>query len=145
VLFLKLFDKIYRTKPRVIQTILESTVREIEKPEFCASNMNHLEQLVSEWLQYNGYFVKSGVRVGKRKEGGFKGELDVVGLHIPNQHLIHVECSLEAESREKREKKFGPKFARGQEYVKTLFPKLALPTDLDQVVLLQSRVIAQDR
>ena len=33
--------------------------------------MNHLEQLVAEWLQYNGYFVRVSVPVGPRPKGGF--------------------------------------------------------------------------
>jgi hypothetical protein len=37
--------------------------------------MNHLEQLVAEWLQYNGYFVRLSVQVGGRARGGYEGEL----------------------------------------------------------------------
>ena len=99
--------------------------------------MNHLEQLVSEWLQFKGYFVKSCVSVGPRQRGGFEGELDVVGLHVPNQHLIHVECSLDAVSKQDRDKRFRPKFERGRKYAKGLFPGLTGPDDLDQVALLQ--------
>ena len=40
--------------------------------------MNHLEQLVGEWYEYNGYFVRRNVRVEKRLKGGFEGELDVL-------------------------------------------------------------------
>jgi hypothetical protein len=99
--------------------------------------MNHLEQLVSEWLQFKGYFVKSCMSVGPRQRGGFEGELDVVGLHVPKQHLIHVECSLDADSKEDREKRFRPKLERGRKYTRGLFPGLTVPSDLDQVVLLQ--------
>jgi hypothetical protein len=60
--------------------------------------VNHLEQLVGEWLQYRGYFVRMSVQVGPRLKGGFEGELDVIGLHFADQHLVHVECSLDAES-----------------------------------------------
>jgi hypothetical protein len=52
--------------------------------------VNHLEQLVSEWLQYNGYFVRVSVQVGARARGGFEGELDVVALNPVTQHLLHV-------------------------------------------------------
>jgi hypothetical protein len=44
--------------------------------------MNHLEQLVAEWLQYNNYFVRMSVQVGARAKGGFEGELDVVGINL---------------------------------------------------------------
>ena len=79
--------------------------------------MNHLEQLVSEWLSYSGYFVRTSVRVGPRARGGFEGELDVVGLHPGRRHLLHVECSSDADSWAERETKFRKKLALGQKYV----------------------------
>jgi hypothetical protein len=33
--------------------------------------MNHLEALTAEWLNYNGYFVRTAVKVGKRAKGGW--------------------------------------------------------------------------
>jgi hypothetical protein len=99
--------------------------------------MNHLEQLVSEWLQYKDYFVRASVQVGPRAKGGFDGELDIVGFDFDNQHLIHVECSLDAASWKDREIKFSKKFERGRKYAKNVFKGFALPDDIDQVALLQ--------
>jgi len=100
--------------------------------------MNHLEQLVAEWLQYKNYFVKVCVPVGLRSSrGGFEGELDVVGLNSPNKHLIHVECSLDADSWEIRNEKFAKKFERGRKYINSVFKGWELPEKLDQVALLQ--------
>jgi hypothetical protein len=42
--------------------------------------MNHLEQLASEWLEYNDYIVRGSIPVGPRPQGGYEGELDVVGF-----------------------------------------------------------------
>jgi hypothetical protein len=100
--------------------------------------MNHLEQLVAEWLQYNGYFVRSSVQVGPRPRGGFEGELDVVGIHIVRNHLIHVECSLDADSRATRERRFSDKLARGRKFIKAVFKGLHVEEDqLEQVAILQ--------
>jgi hypothetical protein len=99
--------------------------------------MNHLEQLVSEWLQYRGYFVKVSVPIGLRKEGGFEGELDVVAINLATQHLLHVECSLDALSWEKRQQRFALKLERGRKYIHRVFEGLQLPEIFDQVVLLQ--------
>jgi hypothetical protein len=82
---------------------------------------NHLEDLVAEWLEYNGYFVRKSVLVGKREKGGFEGELNVVGLHPKTKHLLHVECSLDAHTWEKREARFAGKFERGRKYIAPLF------------------------
>jgi hypothetical protein len=99
--------------------------------------MNHLEQLVAEWLQYKEYFVRVSVPVGPRSQGGFEGELDVVGINPSDEHLIHVECSLDALSWEIRNEKFTKKFERGRRYIKDVFKGLILPRKLDQVALLQ--------
>ncbi|MEA3052609.1 MAG: hypothetical protein QOG72_1512 [Sphingomonadales bacterium] len=98
---------------------------------------NHLEQLTAEWLEYSGYFVRQSVLVGKRVKGGFEGELDIVALNPVTRHLLHVECSLDADPWEKREKRFAAKFERGRMYIPSLFAGLDIPTHLDQVALLQ--------
>ena len=100
--------------------------------------MNHLEQLVSEWLQYSGYFVRTAVMVGPRSRGGFEGELDVVGLQVASKHLLHVECSLDAHSWAVREQRFRKKFDQGQRHIRdALFQGLTLPETIDRVVVLQ--------
>ena len=97
--------------------------------------MNHLETLTAEWLDYNGYFVRTAVKVGKRAEGGWDGELDVVGFHPAHRHFLHVECSIDANTWENREKTFERKFTMGREHARNLFSGMELPTALDQVVV----------
>ena len=98
---------------------------------------NHLEDLVAQWLEFNGYFVRTSVLVGKREKGGFEGELDVIGFHPSNRHLIHVECSLDADPWERRIERFTKKFDRGKQYIKPLFHGLEIDAEVDQVALLQ--------
>lgn len=97
---------------------------------------NHLEDLAAEWLEYNGYFVRKSVLVGKRDKGGFEGELDVVAVHPQTKHLLHVECSLDAHTWEKREERFKGKFERGRKYIGPLFEGFDLDVEPDQVALL---------
>lgn len=99
--------------------------------------MNHLEQLVAEWLQYRGYFVRVSVQVGKRAQGGFEGELDVVGMDLATNHFIYVECSLDADSWPKRHERFAAKFERGRGFIKDVFRGMTVPDVLEQVVVLQ--------
>jgi len=98
---------------------------------------NHLEDLTAEWLEYNGYFVRQSVLVGRREKGGFEGELDVVGVHPQTKHLVHIECSLDADAWAKREARFTGKFERGRRYIGPLFDGLELDAEPDQVALLQ--------
>lgn len=97
---------------------------------------NHLEQLTAEWLEHRGYFVRQSVLVGPRPKGGYEGELDIVAVNPTTGHLIHVECSLDADSWTKRETKFSQKFERGRRFVPSLFAGLDIPSQLDQVALL---------
>lgn len=98
---------------------------------------NHLEDLTAQWLEFNGYFVRTSVLVGKRDKGGFEGELDVIGFHPATRHLIHVECSLDADTWDKRQERFTKKFERGRQYIKPLFHGLEVDSIVDQVALLQ--------
>ena len=99
--------------------------------------MNHLEQLVAEWLQYNRYFVRVSVPVGPRPNGGFEGELDVVAVNFARRHMLHVECSLDALSQEKRETRFAAKFERGRRFIDGVFEGLPTGIQLEQVLVLQ--------
>lgn len=98
--------------------------------------MNHLEQLVSEWYEYRGYFVRRNVRVSKRPAGGYEGELDVVALHPEKKHLVHIETSMDALSWERREDRFKKKFEIGRKFVPKLFSGMSIPPAVEQIVLL---------
>lgn len=97
---------------------------------------NHLEQLIAEWYEYQGYFVKRNVLVGKRPRGGYECELDVVALNPVTRHLVHLEPSLDADSWEKREFRFQKKFAAGRMYIPALFNGLDLPVEIEQIAVL---------
>jgi hypothetical protein len=97
---------------------------------------NHLEDLTAEWLEFNGYFVRKSVLVGKRDKGGWEGELDVVAVHPATKHLLHIECSLDAHTWDKRETRFTAKFERGRRYIGDLFAGLGIENEPDQVALL---------
>lgn len=98
---------------------------------------NHLEDLTAEWLEFRGYFVRKSVLVGKRDKGGHEGELDVVAVHPHTKHLLHIECSLDADKWETRERRFTAKFERGRRHIASLFGGLNIDANPDQVALLQ--------
>ena len=84
--------------------------------------MNVLEELVSEWYEYQGYFVRRDIKVGKRATGGYEGELDIVAFHPVSRKIVHIETSMGAESWEKRRSIFQKKFSLGEKYIPMLFP-----------------------
>ena len=47
-----------------------------------------------------------------RNKGGFEGELDVVAVHVTKPHLLHVECSVDADSWQKSHAQFALKLER---------------------------------
>lgn len=99
---------------------------------------NFLEQLVAEWYEYRGYFVRRNVPVGRRERGGHEAELDVVALNPVTRHLVHLEPSMDAESWETRERRFRRKFDAGREHIPELFPGLDVPREIDQFAILVS-------
>ena len=93
---------------------------------------NFLEELVAEWLEYKGYFVKRNERVGRRAAGGHEGELDVVAFNPKTNHLIHIETSTDADSWAGREKRFAKKFSSGTKFIKALFDGLTVPDEIEK-------------
>jgi len=98
--------------------------------------MNFLEQLIAEWYEYKGYFVRRNVLVGRRAKGGYESELDIVAFNPFTKHLIHIEPSMDADSWAVREKRFKNKFDAGRKHIPSLFKGLHLPNDIDQVAIL---------
>jgi hypothetical protein len=82
---------------------------------------NFLEQLVAEWYEFRHYFVRRNVKVGKRPNGGYNSELDIVAFNPETKHLVHLEPSMDAHTWEKREQRFHAKFAAGKEHIPSLF------------------------
>jgi len=86
---------------------------------------NHLEQMVAEWLEYKGYFVRRNVKVGKLTRGGHEGELDIVAYHPLENRLIQIEPSIDPHTWAKREERFQKKFDAGRKYIiAEIFPWL---------------------
>ena len=97
---------------------------------------NYLEQLIAEWYEYKGYFVRRNVLVGKRAKGGYECELDIVAFHPEIKHLIHIEPSMDASSWAEREKRYQQKFAAGRKYIPQLFKGIELPKEIEQMAVL---------
>jgi hypothetical protein len=96
---------------------------------------NYLEQLAAEWYEFNGYFIRRNVHVGKLPGGGYECELDVVGFNPQTKHLVHVEPSMDADSWAEREKRLDKKFQAGRKYIPGLFKGFQLPTKIEQIAL----------
>lgn len=98
--------------------------------------MNHLEQLLCEWYEYKGYFVRKNIKVGARPNGGYEGELDVVAFHPETKQIIHIESSSDALSWSKREEKYVKKFEAGKKYIPALFSSFEFQGNIEQIALL---------
>ncbi len=96
---------------------------------------NHLENLVAEWYECQGYFIRRNVKVGKRSRGGFDGELDIVAFNPQTKHLVQIEASLDANSWAERERRYAKKFAAGKKYIPGLFKGLDIPEEIEQIAL----------
>ena len=97
---------------------------------------NFLEQMISEWYEYRGYFVRRNVLVGKRLKGGYECELDIVAFHPGEGKLVHIEPSTDADSWETRERRYSVKFEAGQKFIPSLFKGFQLPDQIDQIAVL---------
>ena len=97
---------------------------------------NFLEELVAEWYDYQGYFVKRNIKVGKLAVGGYESELDVVAFNPNTKHLVHIEPSTDAHSWEQREIRYTKKFNAGKAYIPTIFAGFSDLPEPEQIALL---------
>lgn len=94
---------------------------------------SHLETLIHEYLEWQGYLVRRNVKVGRRAKGGWEMELDLIAYNPLKQHLVHYEPSLDAHSWKLREERFTKKFSAAQRYMFTeIFPWLPPNSKLEQ-------------
>jgi hypothetical protein len=97
---------------------------------------NFLEQLAAEWYEYQGFFVRRNIKVGKRAKGGHEGELDVVAFSPTQKRLVHIETSMDSDNWADREKRFARKFATGQKHIPILFSSFAPLPKIEAIALL---------
>lgn len=96
---------------------------------------NFLEQLIAEWYEYQGYFVRRNIKVGKLEKGGYEGELDVVAYDPQNRKLVHLEPSMDADSWENRERRYTKKFDAGKKYIPRLFEGFGELPEIKQIAV----------
>lgn len=107
--------------------------------------MSHLEALLGEYLDWRGYLVRRNIKVGRLSHGGWEMELDVVGYHPGEGHVVHYEPSLDALSWERREHRYEKKFAAGRAHIfKSVFPWLAADTPLRQFAVFPAHPAGRD-
>jgi len=83
---------------------------------------NFFENLVAEWYEYNGYFIRTNIHIGKREKGGYSGEMDIVAFDPKTQTLVHIETSMDANSWKKRKDKLLKTFSTAKKQYKKIFP-----------------------
>jgi hypothetical protein len=99
--------------------------------------VSHLENLIAEYFDWKGYLVKRNIKVGKRAQGGWEMELDVIAYHPGEEVLIHLEPSVDAHSWEVREQRFTKKFTAARKYIlKDIFPWLNKTLVIKQMAVL---------
>ena len=99
--------------------------------------VEYLEQLATEWYEYQGYFVHKDLWVGLASDGSYECELDIVAFHPTRHHLVHIEPSLDLLSWKDREQHFQLKFDAGKRYLHRMFGAEA-HGHLEQIALIVS-------
>lgn len=107
--------------------------------------MSHLEQLIVEYLDWQGYLVRRNVKVGRLRHGGWEMELDVLAYNPQTQDLVHYEPSLDAHTWDMRETRFAKKFSAAKKYVfSEVFGWLPPDTPVRHIAVLPSHPKGRD-
>ena len=77
---------------------------------------NFYEQLLFEFFDYRGYFVKTNLFINKLIKGGYESEVDILAINLTEYKLVVAEVSNDADSWDKRIDKFGKKLSSAIKY-----------------------------
>ena len=107
--------------------------------------MSHLESLIVEYLDWQGYLVRRNTKVGRLKHGGWEMELDVIAYNPHTNDLVHYEPSVDAHTWETREARYKKKFSAARRLVfSEVFSWLKPETPLRQIAVFPSHPKSQD-
>jgi len=108
--------------------------------------MRHLESLIAEYLEWQGCLIRRNIKVGRRLEGGWEMELDVVGYHPESNRILHYEPSLDALTWGVREPRYEKKFSLGRKYMFTeVFKWLPPKTHIEQIAVFYNHPRGRDK
>jgi hypothetical protein len=98
--------------------------------------MSHLEALIAEYLEWQGYLIRRNMKVGRRTKGGWDMELDVVGYHPQRNKITHYEPSIDALGWTERAARYEKKFQLARKYMFTeVFSWLDPSTQVEQIAV----------
>lgn len=107
--------------------------------------MSHLESLIAEYLEWQGFLIRRNIKVGRLGHGGWAMELDVVAFRPPSGPLVQYEPSIDALSWETRAARYKKKFEAGRKYIFTeVFPWLPPSTPVEQIAVFISHPKGRD-
>lgn len=107
--------------------------------------MSHLESLIAEYLEWQGFLIKRNMKVGRRQRGGWEMELDVVGLNPKTQTIVHYEPSIDADTWGVRETRYEKKFQLARKYMFTeIFHWLPRSTHIEQIAVFYNHPRGRD-
>lgn len=107
--------------------------------------MNHLETLIGEYLEWQGYFVVKNKKVGRLSHGGWTMELDVIGYHPKTNSVVHYEPSTDADDWEKREARFTKKMNAAKLFISTEVLTHTKFTNIRHIAVLPSHPKSRDQ
>lgn len=107
--------------------------------------MSHLESLIVEYLDWQGYLVRRNTKVGRLAHGGWEMELDVVAYNPHKADLVHYEPSVDAHGWVAREVRYAKKFSAARKFVfSDIFSWLPPTTPLRQIAVFPSHPKGRD-
>lgn len=107
--------------------------------------MSHLESLIAEYLEWQGYLIRRNLKVGRRAAGGWEMELDVVGYHPKLNKIMHYEPSIDALKWSVREQRYEKKLTLARKYMFTeIFPWLDKKTAIEQIAIFYNHPKGRD-
>jgi hypothetical protein len=108
--------------------------------------MTHLDSLIAEYLEWQGFLIRRNIKVGRRAKGGWELELNIVGFHSHSGTLVHYETSIDELSWTKLQARYKKKFELARKYLFTeIFSWLSRSTHIEQIAVFSNHSRGRDK
>ncbi|TVZ41862.1 hypothetical protein P886_1213 [Alteromonadaceae bacterium 2753L.S.0a.02] len=99
--------------------------------------MSHIEDLIAEYYDWQGYLVKRKIVVGQHLLGSEDMVLDLIAFNPKSGHMIHIEPSIDSDSWNTHIEHFVKKFHLAKELIfSEVFTWLDPKVEIEQVSVL---------
>jgi len=102
---------------------------------------NFLEELVAQWYEFKGFFIRRNIQFGVGTQGGREGEIDLLAFNPSTKEAIHIETAVPSLSYKEFGESHRKKFEGAEKYYKELLNPNINPNSVKKISIVHTSSI----